>query len=71
LGAITKRGMKEKTVTRREYNPEEEYYEWKEIKTGKYVFDEEDKIAIVREYRRDNPAPWQRETVGDAEEAVR
>ena len=50
MGAITKRGMKEKTVTRREYNPEEGYYEWKEIKTGKYVFDEEDKIAIAREY---------------------
>lgn len=42
--------MKEKTVTRREYNPKEGCYEWKEIKTGKYVFDEEDKIAIAREY---------------------
>jgi len=32
------------------YNSEEGYYEWKEMKTGTYVFTEEDKIAVAREY---------------------
>ena len=32
------------------YNPEKADYEWKEVETDKYVFDETDKIAIEREY---------------------
>ena len=32
------------------YNEELGCYEWKEVETDKYVFDETDKIAIAREY---------------------
>ena len=32
------------------YNPDLDEYEWKEVETDKYVFDETDKIAIAREY---------------------
>ena len=32
------------------YNEELGRYEWKEVETDKYVFDETDKIAIAREY---------------------
>lgn len=42
--------MKKKTRTTRVYNPDLNEYEWREVETGKYVFDETDKIAIVREY---------------------
>ncbi len=43
--------MKKKTRTTRVYNPDLDEYEWKEVETDKYVFDETDKIAIVREYQ--------------------
>ena len=44
--------MREKTKTRtwREYNEELGCYELREEETSKFVFDEEDKIAIAREY---------------------
>lgn len=44
--------MREKTKTRtwREYNEELGRYELREEETSKFVFDEEDKIAIAREY---------------------
>ena len=42
--------MKKKTRTTRVYNPDLDEYEWKEVETDKYVFDETDKIAIAREY---------------------
>ena len=42
--------MRHKTSTRRVYNEELGCYEMKEFETGKYVFDETDKIAIAREY---------------------
>jgi transposase-like protein len=42
--------MKKKTRTARVYNPELGDYEWKEVETERYVFDETDKIAIAREY---------------------
>lgn len=32
------------------YNSEKQDYEWREVETDSYVFDEEDKIAIAREY---------------------
>ncbi len=32
------------------YNEELGCYEWKEVETERYVFDETDKIAIAREY---------------------
>ena len=32
------------------YNEELGCYEWKEVETDRYVFDETDKIAIAREY---------------------
>ncbi len=43
--------MKKKIKTRRVYNEEERCYEYVEEETGKYVFDETDKMAIAREYR--------------------
>lgn len=43
--------MRQKTQTRQVYNEELGRYEWKEVETDKYVFDETDKIAIAREYR--------------------
>ena len=42
--------MKKKTQTRKVYNEELGRFEWKEVETDKYVFDETDKIAIAREY---------------------
>ena len=42
--------MKKKTKTTREYNPGTGMYEWKEVETDRYAFDETDKIAIAREY---------------------
>lgn len=42
--------MRQKTETRQVYNEELGCYEWKEVETDKYVFDETDKIAIAREY---------------------
>ena len=42
--------MKKKTRTTRVYNPELDEYEWREVETDKYVFDETDRIAIAREY---------------------
>ena len=42
--------MKKKTQTRQVYNEELGRFEWKEVETDKYVFDETDKIAIAREY---------------------
>ncbi len=42
--------MRQKTQTRQVYNEELGCYEWKEVETGRYVFDETDKIAIAREY---------------------
>ena len=42
--------MRQKTQTRQVYNEELGYYEWKEVETDRYVFDETDKIAIAREY---------------------
>ena len=42
--------MKKKTRTTRVYNPDLDGYEWREVETDKYVFDETDKIAIAREY---------------------
>ena len=42
--------MKKKTQTRHVYNEEFGRFEWKEVETDKYVFDETDKIAIAREY---------------------
>lgn len=42
--------MKKNTRTTRVYNPDLDEYEWREVETDKYVFDETDKIAIVREY---------------------
>ena len=42
--------MKKKTRTTRVYNPDLDEYEWREVETDKYVFDETDKIAIAREY---------------------
>lgn len=42
--------MRQKTQTRQVYNEELGCYEWKEVETDKYVFDETDKIAIAREY---------------------
>lgn len=52
MGAITKNEMREKTMTRtwREYNEELGRYELHQEETSKCVFDEEDKIAIAREY---------------------
>ena len=42
--------QKKKKRTEWVYNPEKADYEWKEVETDKYVFDETDKIAIEREY---------------------
>lgn len=42
--------MREKTKTRRVYNEELGTYEWMEVKTDKYVFEESDRMAIAREY---------------------
>ena len=42
--------MRQKTQTRQVYNEELGCYEWTEVETEKYVFDETDKIAIAREY---------------------
>ena len=50
MGAIPKVKMRQKTQTRQVYNEELGCYEWKEVETDKYVFDETDKIAIAREY---------------------
>ena len=50
MGAIPKVKMKKKTRTTRVYNPELDEYEWREVETDKYVFDETDRIAIAREY---------------------
>ena len=50
MDAIPKVKMRHKTGTRQVYNEELGRYEWKEVETEKYVFDETDKIAIAREY---------------------
>ena len=50
MGAIPEVKMRQKTETRQVYNEELGCYEWKEVETDKYVFDETDKIAIAREY---------------------
>ena len=50
MGAIPKVKMKKKTRTTRVYNPDLDEYEWREVETDKYVFDETDRIAIAREY---------------------
>ena len=42
--------MREKTKTRRVYNEGLGTYEWMEVKTDKYVFEESDRMAIAREY---------------------
>ena len=42
--------MRHKPSTRQVYNEELGRYEWKEVETDKYVFDETDKISIAREY---------------------
>ena len=42
--------MRQMTQTRQVYNEELGLYEWKEVETDKYVFDETDMIAIAREY---------------------
>ena len=42
--------QKKKKRTEWVYNPEKSDYEWKEVETDRYVFDETDKIAIAREY---------------------
>ena len=42
--------MRQKTQTRQVYNEELGRYEWKEVETERYVFDETDKIARAREY---------------------
>lgn len=48
--------MRQKTETRQVYNEELGCYEWKEVETDKYVFDETDKIAIARDYHERRPA---------------
>ena len=52
MGAITKSEMRQKEKRKSEwvYNSEKQDYEWREVETDSYVFDEEDKIAIAREY---------------------
>lgn len=52
MGAITKSEMRQKKKRKSEwvYNSEKQDYEWREVETDSYVFDEEDKIAIAREY---------------------
>ena len=50
MGVIPEVKMRQKTETRQVYNEELGCYEWKEVATDKYVFDETDKIAIAREY---------------------
>ena len=52
MGAITKSEMRQKRKRKSEwvYNSEKQDYEWREVETDSYVFDEEDKIAIAREY---------------------
>ncbi len=42
--------MRQKRQTRQVYNEELGRYEWKEVETERYVFDETDKIAIAREH---------------------
>lgn len=42
--------MREKKKTRRVYNEELGTYEWMEVKTDKYVFEESDRMTIAREY---------------------
>ena len=42
--------QKEKRKSEWVYNSEKQDYEWREVETDSYVFDEEDKIAIAREY---------------------
>ena len=42
--------MRERTKTVRRWNGETGHHEYVEIHTGKYLFTEEDKIAIVAEY---------------------
>ena len=43
--------MRQKIKTQRVYNEKLGCYEWTEVETEKYVFDETDKMAIAREYR--------------------
>ena len=52
MGAITKSEMREETKTKalRVYNEELDRFEWRKEEISKFVFDEEDKIAIAREY---------------------
>ena len=45
--------MRERTKTVRRWNGEAGHHEYVEIRTGKYLFTEEDKIAIVAEYVQD------------------
>ena len=42
--------MRQKTVTRRIFNPSIGWYEEVEEKTDKYVFTDEDRLLVVREY---------------------
>ncbi len=42
--------MKEKVVTRSRFNSETGWYETVEEKTGSYIFDDADRLSIVREY---------------------
>jgi transposase-like protein len=42
--------MKKKTRIQEVFNENLGCYEWREVETGKYSFDETDRIAIVREY---------------------
>ena len=49
MGAIPKVEMIQKKKKRTEwvYNPEKADYEWKEVETDKYVFDETDNIELA------------------------
>ena len=42
--------MREKAKTRKVYNVGLGTYEWMEVKTDKYVFEESARMAIAREY---------------------
>lgn len=42
--------MQHRTVKRRIWNEEIQWYEEKEVQTGKYKFTEEDKVSVVSEY---------------------
>jgi len=42
--------MKERLVLKSRINPETGWYEKVEVKTGSYIFDDADRLSIVREY---------------------